>query len=159
MNYFDYLEHSKWQRHYFGSQYRGYFLALSPKFINDIPTKRLCVDLSLKRNGVIYTDEMDAVYENIQMLNVGELEPCVCLGNYYYGSHYCPCHRVSAAKDAGYIPVAEDYETGIERDLCGSIQFEIRKIYFANTPELILYSETMTFEELENRLMLQKGTK
>jgi hypothetical protein len=56
---------------------------------------------------------------------------------YFYGSHYCPCHRKQDAKGAGAI---------VENDECEGDRFLIESITCPDLPNLILYSETISEE-------------
>lgn len=64
------------------------------------------------------------------------------LQSHFYGCHCCPCHMKHYAASAGA-------ETD---DECEGDRFVFRSITYEGLPGLILYSETMTAEELEKTL-------
>lgn len=64
------------------------------------------------------------------------------LNRYSYAEHYCPCNRKLDAEGA-------DIDTDEE---CAGERFKIARIEATNFPGLILYSETMSIEELEAHL-------
>ena len=144
-----------WFRPYLG----GYYLIFNKDFMEKKLPKQweyeglnnedLKVELVLKKNpSVVFLDTIHVFYED---LGYG-LEDSYSLKPYIYSDHYCPCHRVSGAEESGYVAKEEDYEQK-DRCHCGEIIFDVKKIYCERFPNLILYSVTMSFKELENSLM------
>ncbi len=61
---------------------------------------------------------------------------------YMFEDHFCPCHRKSAAQEAG----------AITDNVCDGERFLVEKIEWEGLSGLIFYSETMTCEQLEESL-------
>ena len=76
-----------------------------------------------------YNDTYDREFEVYQLMG------------YFYGMHHCPCHRKQDAAAAGAVTDTE----------CEGRRFDILKITPPDS-DLILYSETMRAEELEDLL-------
>jgi hypothetical protein len=163
-SYFSDAYQAEWQKHYFHDS-RGFLLSFTrewkkanlPIGIGDVAgydydSKALKVDLldTDDPTGKVYTTYMPAAYgdptaawaldENWQCV---DSERITSLQDYFYSQHHCPCHRKSDAKAAG--AVVPDSE-------CEGSRFKIKSITCRDMPDVILYSETMTEEELENLL-------
>lgn len=167
MKYFDYPEHVSWQRHYVEGFYGGFYLAFTKQFLDEnLPphldfraetVDLLQVGLVLQNTiDVSFSDEIHPVYELLEQAVLDEdynAHDVWTLQNYFYSEHYCPCHRLHGARRHGYRPNELDYEPDCPKDICGSILFDVRKICCKNHPDLILYSETMSYVQLEERLI------
>jgi hypothetical protein len=164
MKYFDYPEHASWQSHYVEHSRGCFFLIFNKQFMDEnLPPSLLKygdetfqVELILRRiPEVRYLDELPPAYELSKSIVLDEEykeHDAWTLQHYFYSEHYCPCHRVWGAElHGGYKPLEEHYNPG-PRDDCGSILFDVSKIYCRNHPNLILYSETMSYVELEEKL-------
>lgn len=84
-----------------------------------------------------------------------EPELC-CLQPYFYQDHECPCHRKQYAEEAGLWdgkeePI-EDWEDEMNDGLCSGNRFKYVSIASLFAPDVVLYSETMSEEELMGRL-------
>jgi len=162
MTYFDYPDQADWLNHYVDGTFGCQYLVFTKQFLDEnLPphstsTNSLQIELVLRRDhSVVYLDDICSVYE-LQKAVVCDGDynylDAWTLQNYFYSEHYCPCHRVSGAKRYGYVPQEQDYVPNCPKKLCGEIQFDVKKIYYKQRPEIILYSETLGFEELENLL-------
>jgi hypothetical protein len=70
------------------------------------------------------------------------------LMSYFYAMHHCPCHRKNDARHQGGVDVTDEE--------CEGDRFPIARIVSVDVPDLILYSETLTEEQLEAALLLLK---
>lgn len=151
MRYFDYFKNA-------------YYLAFSEQFMKDKLPKQwdrenkekeqLVIELVVRKNPVtVYSCNYSAFYEFKESVVRDEnynLMDAWCLKPYMYSEHYCDCNRWQDAIESGYVPKEEDYEENEPRDQCGEIIFDINKIYCKDMPELILYTETISLDELES---------
>ena len=102
--------------------------------------------------GVTYKSKIYvAVEENVEtVLNDDyDSEDCRRLQHYFYVHHHCSCHRHSDAVITGLNESSEDFE-------CAGNRFQIASITIPGMPEVTLYSETMSGEELQDKLDLLK---
>lgn len=165
MNYLDHPAHAAWREHYFQGNYSSWHLAIDPAwwqahmpkgFKSLDPADRdhsyaFQVEYLDRTDGKKYEtkmyvawDDYDEVYfpgfdENWNHLNALGVK---ALMGYFYNEHTCPCHRKQDAASAG----------AVTDDECEGDRFQIARIWDPNHPGLILYSETMTSEELEAAL-------
>ncbi|RTK93413.1 MAG: hypothetical protein EKK64_10245 [Neisseriaceae bacterium] len=154
-----YLEKCPWIDHYLEINFKNnHYLTFTKDFMDkNLPkeweykgtdNEELQVELVLRKNpSVVFLDTMHVFYEDRGY----QLKDSYILKPYMYSEHYCSCNRLLGAERGGYIAKEEHYEE--ERGYCGEIIFDIKKIYCKNIPNLILYSETMSLDELENSLM------
>ena len=158
MTYFDYPDQAGWLDHYVNGIFGGYYLAFTKQFLDEnLPphstsTDSLQIELVLRRDhSIVHLDDLCPVYELREVVVRDEdynYQNAWTLQNYFYTEHYCLCHRVSGAKRHGYVPQEEDYVLNCPKELCGEILFDVKKIYYKQRPELILYSETLGIEQL-----------
>ena len=161
MNYFDDPAHRQWSTHYsdiYDDSDVG--LAFTQAWADQVLAAvgydgshasrmdvLLCDTVDTKTGVVyrypIYLSLADYVWAMVD--DDGNDIPAVSLQGYFYSSHHCQCHRESDCEDAGKPPEEEEFE-------CEGDRFKVVKIVFKTIPDLVLYSETMTIEELERSL-------
>ncbi len=114
---------------------------------NAYGVRPLNIFLRDRTDGKIYQSKIYAAYaEDAHLMDKGYTKhhDMWALMSYFYGSHHCPCHRKHDARAEGAV-VEEDLE-------CEGDRFQIHKITCDKYPNLVLLSETMTFDELQNAL-------
>lgn len=174
--YLTFSDHTQWKNHYTESCYGGYLLVFSENFMNEVLPKKtgfgideVIVELiDSERNNEVYLIGWWLNYEqfpkqihkwiltsNFDDSNYEDEIEYFTLMEYIYGSKLCPCNIKSSAYRAGapIIPDSIDSEGNVEFS-CEGDRFKIRSITLPAMPELILYSETLSQDELEN--ILQK---
>lgn len=148
-NYFDYPEHLSWQSHYCDHG-NCRMLCYAKGFKDNSLPKQGSYDFSVTLldtdTGNRHSIEIYAAYGDLgESWVYGEDFNTVdtySLQLYFYDSHYCPCHRKNDAKRCGANTDEE----------CEGNRFLIEKIGPKDQSNLILYSEIMTLEELEENL-------
>jgi hypothetical protein len=175
VNYFSEPWHGTWQTHYFHGRNGGVLLAFSrvwkdanlPKGIGEKGfvhgTDQLLVVLrDNEQGGKLLDTKMSIAYDNggaVQHLEswmsvLDEdwnpiAEGILSLQSYFYACHHCPCHRKQDARE----------QCGVETDdVCEGNRFAIERIAPLDQRDLILYSETVTVEELEELLKQHRST-
>lgn len=157
-----YLErHAAWLRHYFIDDYTSVHLAIEPDWWKEhMPDEPkigqgkgnvLCAEYLDTTDGKLYQTPMYAAWADCPEVyfevwdenwNPVTAQNIKALQGYFYNDHHCPCHRKQDAEAAGAVTDSE----------CEGTRFQIVRIWAPAHPDLILYSETMTAEELEARL-------
>lgn len=156
--YLNHPGHAGWRSHYsaghngpglllgFTQEWRDEFL---PRGVGSGPgydNKALLVKLLDTQDGKVYDTWLPAAYNDaaeIMMLDADwNPVPAWTLLSYFYFHHHCPCHRKCDAKDLGADTDEE----------CEGDRFLIQSITCENFPKLVLYSETIGEEELEELL-------
>lgn len=151
-----------WFNHY-GSNYDAQILGFTEFFKQaflppgigepgyEYGAKMLTCTLLDTRDGKLYDTQITPSYNHqpnhdlfIQDAQFDEVKDVRSLQAYFYGSHHCPCHRKQDAQEAGAV---------VEDEECEGKRFLIDKIWYPPLGELILWSETRTEEELEERLL------
>lgn len=150
--YFSDINHRSWLNHYVAADYGGISLAFTKQWRNrwlvaDSTSNGLNVFLYDRTDGKVYKTKLYASYEKdeqpIVMTRNYEAAAAITLMGYFYGSHHCPCHRKADAKTAGAV---------VEDDECEGDRFTIYAITCDTIPDLILHSEILTEDLLEERL-------
>lgn len=158
MNYFSYPKHKEWQNHYIEGRFRNdngqysSFLAFSKEWMEENLPKNtygnnFVCNLLDTETGITYKTEIHCAY--------GEDEGTVfdkdyntvnhwSLMSYVYEEHHCACHRHTDAVISGLNESDEDFE-------CEGDRFLIQSIMLKDS-DLILFSETITVENLEEKL-------
>lgn len=166
VNYFDDQLHSKIREHYVEGTFRGtYCLAFSKEWKEknlppDSTMDGLVCELLDSQTNIVYTMPIYVAYEEVHYdLYDDEYQPLkdsfYSLMLYWYREHHCPCHRHSDAVVAGLNESTDNFE-------CEGNRFKIVSIKPKDS-DIILYSETLDLNELEERLkrnlQLQTGVK
>ncbi len=86
------------------------------------------------RDGKEYLSREYACYEDPAVFD----NSLAAVQEYMYADHFCACHRKIAAANAGADTDEE----------CEGERFLVKSIRGLNTPNLVLYSETMSLDEL-----------
>ena len=150
--YFSDPVHRRATRHYVGYYASNceYLLTFSHSWLNKYLPSLDCNERGALRvvlldteDGKNYETWMVAAYEQFPLLlGPTEQDVFLTLQGYFYSEHHCSCHRKSAALQAGANTDEE----------CEGNRFLIERIEAPNLPGLVLYSETMSLEELEASL-------
>lgn len=92
-------------------------------------------------------------YEGIGTSTGEEFKP-YSLQGYFYCEHFCGCHRAHHIEAAGQsIPEYSGIKfADNDNRACPRGRFYVTKIVWEQMPELILYSETLSLEEMAERL-------
>jgi hypothetical protein len=148
--YLDFDGHSTWRRHYDQIRNAGvvhlvFTPAFAEAFLPRESSTELIIELLDTTDGNTYRHKMYAAYDDAGYNSILDqdwncIDGLIGLQGYFYAEHYCPCHRKDYASDAGAI---------IENDECEGRRFLVRSITCEKLPDLILYSETMSEDELE----------
>jgi hypothetical protein len=95
----------------------------------------------------------EEAYEEIGTSTGEEFKP-YSLQGYFYREHFCGCHRAHHIEAAGQtIPEYSGIKFGDNDDRsCPRGRFHVTKIVWDKMPELILYSETLSLEEMAEQL-------
>jgi hypothetical protein len=148
MNYID--THKHLLQHYIGKEYGGLALVFTEQFMNDnLPTNSTSAGLNIclldNTDNKIYKSKIYVAYEDATTLDneYNSIEVKSLMG-YFYGSYHCACHRKHDAQKVGAI---------VENDECEGKRFLIYSITCDKLPDLNLYSEVLTEDELENLLV------
>lgn len=159
MNYWDDPEHSRWQFHYDDwPNHSPKLLAFTPEFqqtnLPEDGSNGFTCELLDKTTGLVYRYPIYVAYDCDSKIWIPDedyepAEKVVTLHEYFYSDHTCQCHRHTAACFAGLAESDVDFE-------CGGDRFWIQAVTYDKLPGVILYSETMTSEELEVRLLATK---
>lgn len=160
LSYWDDARHQLWQSHYTTGAYGGVLLAFTAEWCaTHLPkecTQELLHDIRDDRTGETYVGMPFYVsydeHEDGYILD-DDFQPAkyMTLQSYMCGSHHCGCHRALAIN-------TKDPTFG-EGDLdCREIREHllITKIYAETMPELVLYSETLSEEELCTQILATK---
>lgn len=150
--------HANWQCHYVHGAYGGQILCFTTGWKNkNLPKNETYSDspeafrvvLRDATDGKLYETRLFVSYEHAdtrQHYQVVDTDwnpvAIELLQAYFYGSHHCPCHRKADADRAG----------AVTDDACEGNRFQIERITAVDMPELILYSETWSAEDLEEKL-------
>lgn len=162
--YFDDPDHQTWQFHYYSGCYGGQILAFTKAWADKHlpPTSTsngLKAELLDTTDGKIYTMPIYTAFENKDMrrhVMDDDWKDVVAesLQDYFYGQHHCPCHRKQDAAKAGAV-VELDPKDGLYP--CEGRRFVIKSITAPGVPHVILYSETMDEDALEEALHKAEG--
>lgn len=163
MNYFDDPQHARLRQHYVEGREGGVLLAFTEAWMTShLPQDKPGKDapqldvwlIDREDNDKPYLTNMWAAYDlassgdGPQVMDVDWQTITVCtLSDYLYATHHCPCHRKDDAARAGASVPEDDDET-----YCSGDRFWIDRIVWRDMPDLILYSESRTVEELEEEL-------
>lgn len=154
-------------QHYTALDYGGLGLIFLPAFRDaHLPkggTSDFLVDLLDTSDGKVYRHPLYVAYEHDAKAGALDTdfswrEWFTTLQGYFYGSHHCPCHRKDYAREAGAVVEYTEAEKwadengGRDGGYCSGDRFQIKSITCDGLPGLVLYSETMTEEELETIL-------
>lgn len=146
--------HVTWREHYFLGRSGGHILGFTEAWkLANLPANSsydLTITLFDRQDEKTYSMPIYTAYENdirTELMDDDwhEVAPH-SLQSYFYSLHHCPCHRKQAAAKAGAITDEE----------CEGDRFVVQSIVAPSLPDLILYSETLTLEELEERLIAGK---
>ena len=148
--------HGKWETHYVEGRFRNQnglysqFLAFTSEWAKNLPAggyglNPLECTLLDTQSGLTYTTPMYAAYEDNYILNENlHSVKCMTLMSYFYEEHHCSCHRHADAVTGGLNENMDNFE-------CEGYRFLIQSIKVPAS-DLILMSETIMVEELENLL-------
>ncbi len=158
MNYLDHPAHAAWRWRYYETRTGSFHLAVDPAWWEanlkaESPHGRLRVEYRDSQDGKLYEASIYAAWDDVSDCWFGAFDKdwnhlsldqkVKGLQAYFYNDHHCPCHRKQDAAAAG----------AVTDDECEGTRFLINRIWAPEFPDLILYSETMTDEELESKLL------
>lgn len=159
MDYWSDENHKNWLSHYTEGRFNhagksSQFLVFTKEFRDKLlppgvsQHNHLICNLLDTDSGIVYTMPMYAAFEENGYILDSEYQSVdgFSLMSYFYEEHHCPCHRHTDAVSSGLRENdgTDDFECEGQRFLIQSITPKDSK--------LILYSETMSEEELEEIL-------
>jgi hypothetical protein len=157
--YLDFSLHDQWKTHYTEGNYRNWFLGFSKDFMNGflpswLPGDTFDVELvDTEDNNKIYLVAWSGGYEEYPEQGTildksGNRPEIYTIFRYSYEEKFCACNRKAEAARAGAI---------LDNDECEGNRFQIRSVTCKEFPDLILYSETLDWEKLEELLLQEKS--
>lgn len=155
MSYLEHPQHAAWREHYFADAHGSWHLAIDPAWwaahMPKSGSNLLRVEYLDRTDNKRYEAAMYAAWDDFNEVwfpgfdedwNHLNATGVKALKEYFYNDHHCPCHRKQDARAAGADTDEE----------CEGDRFPILRIWWPGLPNLILYSEVLTSEELEQHL-------